>query len=356
MQSKVFLMFPFDLGLELDFTGKDTREFFKEISARKMGVLSYDGKMFSQAEFSTQVYRFGVGIIQIAFELDSDLTYLASMSYGIEKIRVGKTGIIQYCQSLVEGLIQRAARYATYRYDKRLAEGEMFPIVLFKEPISEGAADFIAKNQKALFGFLAGEPDYDSLSSFVLEQDKIANYGYYENEIILIKRFGAMVYSEEASAIIEMIKLAYAQYWSMRSYNFILDHELEVSQKLMEHLPPYYKFWLIPNSYQRFSEEALDFDRDKISIVDSLYNVVANIPKVESDWHLRTVHQNVNKVFTIEELHRTVETKIERIEESYNSAREFLSTNFFILLDIIFFLSLIWSVIDTFLLWKLSQK
>jgi uncharacterized protein with ATP-grasp and redox domains len=113
---------------------------------------------------------------------------------------------------------------------------------------------------------------------------------------------------------------------------------------------------MIPGAYQTFSTEALDFDRDKISIVDSLYNVVSNIPKVESDWHLSKLHQSVNKVFNIEDLYKTVETKIERIAESYNSARDFLSTNFFILLDFIFFLSLAWSIIDTFLLWKLSIK
>lgn len=297
-----------------------------------------------------------MGIIHISFDIDGDINYMARLFCRIEQLRVGKTGIIPYCQSLVEGLIQRASRYARYKYDLRLADTEIFPVLVFKEQPADNAAEFTETNEKALFGLLAGEENYDHLSSFVLDQEQLINYGYYENEIILIKRFGAAVFSQESNTILEMIKLAFAQYWSMRSYNFILDREMETSQKLLEKLPPYYKFWLIPQSYQRFSSEALSFDRDKISIVDSLYNVVANIPKVESDWHLRTLHLNVNKVFNIEELHRTVETKIERIEESYNSAREFLSTNFFLLLDLIFFLSLIWSVVDTFLLWKLSVK
>jgi hypothetical protein len=356
MYSRIHLLFPFDMGLELDFAGSDAKEFFKEISTRSMGVLSVDDTIFSHAEFSTQVYRFGVGLIQISFETEGDLYYLAKLSCMIERIRVGKTGIISYCQSLVEGLIHRASKYATYRYDRRLLAGEIFPVFVFAQPPSEDADDFISRHQKALFGLLAGEMEYDSLSSFVLEQDKLQNYGYYENELVLIKRFGAAVYSPEVGTILEMIKLAYAQYWSMRSYNFILDHELRTSQKLLEKLPPYYKFWLIPQSYQRFSSEALDFDRDKISIVDSLYNVLGNIPQVDSDWHMRTLHQNINKVFNIEDLHRTVETKIERIEESYKSARDFLSTNFFILLEICFFLSLVWTIIDTFLLWKVANK
>jgi len=356
MRSKINLLFPFDMGLELDFTGKDALNFFKEISVRRMGVISFEGKIFTNTEFSTQVYKFGVGMIHISFEMDEDINYLARFSTKIEKIRAGKMSIISYCQSLVDGLIARASKYATYRYERRLTEGEIFPIFVFSEPPAEDADGFIRKHQKAIFGLVAGEERYDSLSNFVLEQEKLTNYGYYENEMILIKRFGALVFSEESSTIMEMIKLAFAQYWSLRSYNFILDHELDTSQKLLSNLPPYYKFWKIPGAYQRFSSEALDFDRDKISIVDSLYNVVSNVPKVESDWHLSILHQNVNKVFNIEDLYKTVETKIERIAESYNSARDFLSTNFFILLDIIFFVSLVWSVLDTFLLWKLSSK
>jgi hypothetical protein len=344
------------MGLELDFTGKDARGFFKEISTRKIDVISFEGRNFHQAEFSTQVYRFGVGMIQVSFLVDGEPNYFTHLACNAEKLRVGKTSIVSYCQSHVDSLIQRADKYAKYRYEHRFSDVEIFPIFVLTEPPGEDADAFIKRHQKALFGLLVGEQDYDSLSEFVITQQKLENFGYFENEIILIKRFGAVVFSKEAIDIVEMIKLSFAQYWSMRSYNYILDHELQTSQKHLENLPPYYKFWLIWQSYQNLSTEALGFDRDKISIVDSLYNVFLNIPKVESDWHLKTVYESVKKVFAIEELHKTVETKIERIEESYNSARDFLSTNFFILLDVIFFLSLVWSVIDTYLFWKIAQK
>jgi len=174
--------------------------------------------------------------------------------------------------------------------------------------------------------------------------------------MILIERFGAVVYSPEAPDLLNLIKLAYSQYWSLKSYNFLLDRELDNTQQVLEHLPPYYKFWLIPNQYQRFSKEAMDFGRDKLAIVESLYSSVGpNIPRIDSDWHLRTLYASLRKVFTIEELYKTVDTKLERIEEAYNSAREFLSTNFFILLDIIFFVSLAWSVVDTVLLLKIAH-
>lgn len=356
MKSKIHLLFPFDLGLELDFTGIDAREFFKEIAVRSTELASIDGKFIAEAEFSTQVYRFGVGIIQITFEVDGELNYLTHLSANVENLHIGSVAVVPYCKSMVEGLIQKAMVYATYTYERRLTDDELFPIVELSSPPAEDAAAFIRQQHRALFGMVSGEINYGRLSEFVLEKEKLINYGYYENEIVLIKRFGAAIFSPESHIIREMIKLAFAQYWSLRSYNFILDYELDTAQRLLAKLPPYYKFWSIPGAYQRFSNEATSFDRDKISIVDSLYNVIASVARVESDWHLRTLHTSVNSVFEIEELHKTVETKIEHITDSYNSAREFLSTNFFILLDIIFFLSLIWSILDTFLLWKLSVK
>jgi hypothetical protein len=97
----------------------------------------------------------------------------------------------------------------------------------------------------------------------------------------------------------------------------------------------------------------MDFDRDKLEIISSIHT---GIPEIENDWHLKMLYTNINKIFDTEELEKWVETKITRIEDSYENARDFLSTNFFILLDIIFFLSLAWSIFDTFLLWKISAK
>jgi hypothetical protein len=125
---------------------------------------------------------------------------------------------------------------------------------------------------------------------------------------------------------------------------------------MLKHLPPYYKFWRIPQKYQRFSTEALDFSRDKLAIVDSLYSAMSNVPHIEADWHLSSLYSSIRKVFSVEDLYKIVDTKLGRIEESYNSTREFLSTNFFILLDIVFFATLIWSVIDTILLWHIAHR
>jgi len=365
MKFQCHFLFPFDMGLELDFAGRGAQQIFKEISTHKTARLYFEGHVFGEADVSTQVYKFGVGLVHITFPLDLDLSEAARLSCFAESLNVGHTPVVKYCQGLVHGVIETASEYANYRYEKRLEEEDLFPIFVLAEGLDGGPAggklvrdadSFIRKNRKALYGIVAGEPRYEDLSEFVLERDPLKNFGYYENEMVLAERFGALVYSPESQTILEMMKLTYALYWSLKSYNFILDHELDDAQRVLEHLPPYYKFWRIPNQYQRFSKEAMDFSRDKLAIVESLYTVGMKIPHIDADWHLRTLYASLRKAFTIDDWYKTGETKLERIEESYNSAREFLSTNFFILLDIIFFSSLAWSIIDTWLLWNISHR
>ncbi len=356
MQTQVVLLFPFDLGLELDFTSKGTQSIVHEISTHDLPSLSLGGKIFSKAQTESHLYRFGTGIIQINFSAQLDVNECAEISCNTEKITVGKTAILEWCQSRVSELTARAQEFAIHRYDMRLEESDIFPVFIFNPDDVQNADAFIRKNYKALYGIVAGEQNFDMLSDFVFQREPLGNFGYYENQIILLKRFGAVISSSEYDTILDLIALSYAQYWSLKSYHFVLNSETDSAQKLLENLPPYYKFWKFPSNYQTFSQEAIAFGKDKISIVDSLYNVSTNIPKIDSDWHLRTIYKDVTKVFNIDELYKTVDIKLSRIEETYNQAREFLSTNFFILLDIIFALWLIWGVFDTLLLLYIAKK
>lgn len=356
MRTQIVLLFPFDLGLELDFAEKETQSIVQEISTHTLPPLSFGGKLFLDARAESHLYRFGVGIVQINFFTDCDLNECAEISCHAEKISVGKISVSEWCQTRVDELIDRAQEFATHRYDLRFKDSEIFPIFILDPFQVENADTFIRESYKALYGIVAGEANFDMLSDFVFQKEPLGNFGYYENELILLKRFGAVVSSSESETIQQLIALAYAQYWSLKSYHFVLDSETDSAQKLLQDLPPYYKFWQIPARYRKFSTDAIDFGKDKLSIVDSLYNVSTNIPKIDSDWHLRTIYKNVEKVFNIDELYRTVEIKLDRIEESYNQAREFLSTNFFILLDIIFFLWLAWGVLDTLLLLYIAKK
>jgi len=356
MKATMIFLIPFDLGLELDFVGQDAKEIMKEVSNRPAANLNFEGRTFEDAKLTARIYKFGVGLVQLSFAVEGEMDFFAALSCRAEQVSVGKTAIGAWAKTLVDGFIGRAKKFASHQYEERLEDVDIFPVFVL-EPGSVPEADaFMNKHHKALYGIVSGEPNYDALSDFVLKQEKLVNFGYYENELILIKRFGAVVSSQERGRILDLIRLAYAIYWNLKSYNALLDNEVDQAQAVLKNLPPYYKFWMMPRRYQQFSSEAMAFGMDKLAIVDSLHNVSANVPGIDADWHLRTIFKYVEREFDIDELSKDVETKLERIEESYNAARDHLSTNFFIAVEIVLILSLFWMMLDTSLLFIIAQK
>lgn len=355
--NKINLFFPFDMGLELNFSSPQDEALSRELRVYQLKNLSLgDEKFFPNAIINSHYYRFGIGLIEVIFEFDGDIKECNYLLKKIEQFSIGSLSLREYCRNLSLELIEKASPYATYRYDLRLEETEFFPVVILSELPTENLDGFIKRHQKLLIGIVSGEYKYESLSDFLLEKEPLQNYGYYNDEIIIIKRYGAILSTQYSKELLELLRFTYAQYWSLRSYNYILNKELSQAQILLEDIPSYTNVWATFRRYHHFSKEALEFSRDKLSIADSLHNLIRSVQHIESDWRLHTLYKYFKSAFEIDQLYSTVDTKMERIESSYNNARDFLSTNFFILLDIIFFLSLAWSIIDTFLLWKLSVK
>ena len=351
------------MGLDLEFPDDNTVAVAKTLYRQKLSSLTFFDVVYENAEVESRIYRrFGSGLISVSFSVDpaptrrggvdKNLKACAQLSCMSLQIKINGTGIIAYCQKLSEDSIVKARQFATHKYERRLTETEIFPVFTM-DKLTSTADIFITKNLKTLYGIVSAESNYEKLSEFVLGQSPIANYGYYEDEIIIVKRFGAFISSEESDAIKDIIKLALVQWWTLKSYDYILQKELDDAQRQLAEIPSGWKILKTFTQYNKFSKDSLDFDRDKLEIISSIHT---GVPEIENDWHLKMLHTNINKIFNTDDIEKWVETKITRIEDSYENARDFLSTNFFILLDIIFFLSLAWSIFDTYLLWKMSVK
>ena len=173
---------------------------------------------------------------------------------------------------------------------------------------------------------------------------------------IQVKTRTAVLSGAEAETSAELLSLVLAQYWSMRSYDHVLDHELSQAQEQLEELPKYFEFWRMPGRYHDFSNEAIDFAKDKITITQSMHTLLGSESQIESDWALRELYEEAGAAFGVQVLVGRVETKLARIEAAYNVAREQLSANFYILLDIIFLAFLVWSIFDTLLLARIAFR
>jgi hypothetical protein len=350
----VQILYPFDMGLEIDLSGQEAGALIARLQDIGAHEISFGPSPLGTGQVSGRVYRFGVGVVDVTLELELDFEGCARISCGTHQLEVDGKPISDFAESLVQGVIESCRKFATYSYERRLEDRELFPIVVIREPIAGEAADLIERHRKALFGIVAGEPDYDRLSPRILEREQLKNLGYFGNDLILVHRFGAVLSGIEAETNAELLSLVLAQYWSMRSYDYVLDHELNKAQEQLEELPQYYQVWRMPGRYHDFSNEAIDFAKDKLSITQSLHTVVGGENQIESDWSLRELYEEARKAFGIEMLYARVEAKLTKIDSAYNVAREQLSANFYILLDIIFLAFLIWSIVDTLLLARIA--
>src|SRR3954463_15069043 len=109
MKMESHFLFPFDMGLELDFAGKGAQQIFKEISSHKTARLYFEGQDYGEADVSTQVYKFGVGLVEIAFPMDLEVEQAARLSCFAESVFVGKTAVLKSCDGLVNGVIKTAS-------------------------------------------------------------------------------------------------------------------------------------------------------------------------------------------------------------------------------------------------------
>ncbi|OQA91509.1 MAG: hypothetical protein BWY26_00929 [Elusimicrobia bacterium ADurb.Bin231] len=349
---KCSILYPFDTGLELDFKpepGFSVYKTMRKCSAGKAVLFNTD---FGFADMDVRIYKFGCGLLTLSFAVDDNLQGLVNISCLSSHITIDDLGITEYCKKVSEDITKEAESFSNHKYETKLSDSEFFPVFTAAK-LDVSPDSFIKKNLRILYGIISSDSDYEKFSEFILRQDMLINYGYYEDEIILIKRFGAFIASEEADIITDVIKLVIARWWLLRSYDYALETELDDAQKYLSKIPSGIRILGSFVHYNRFSRDSLDFSRENLEIISSVHS---SVREIDSDWHLSMLYKNIGKIFNTEELYKWVETKITRIEDSYDNARDFLSTNFFILLDVIFFLSLAWSIFDTLLLWKISVK
>ena len=356
MRVEVRILYPFDMGLELDLSGQEAGALVARLANAGSVRVALGGRELGTGQVSGRIYRFGIGVLELSLDLELDFDGCARISCNTALMEVDGQSIADFAESHVHSIIESAQRFATYRYERRLEDRELFPLFIVRDPIAGEAADLIDRHRKALFGIVAGEPDYDRISARVLEREPLENLAYFGNDLILVRRFGAVLSGAEADTSADVLSLVLAQYWSMRSYDHVLDHELSQAQQQLEELPKYYEFWRMPGRYHDFSNEAIDFAKDKITITQSMHTLLGSESQIEADWALRELYEEAGAAFGMEAIVARVETKLTRIESAYNVAREQLSANFYILLDIIFLTFLVWSIIDTLLLARIAFR
>ncbi|MBI4370047.1 MAG: hypothetical protein HY547_07445 [Elusimicrobia bacterium] len=340
----VHYLFPIDLGMDLELDVKD-RRFSKEVTRHfQAGEIFYQGKSLGQSQLTAHLYPFGTGMLELSVNYTGDLQAASELAINAEKLHVGRMSLLVFFHSQINAVLEKAKSHARSMSAARLEPGrEIFN--LFSLPWKEnlGAEAFLRKNNKTLFGIVTGEPSYARLSEYALTREELKNIGYYDQEIILINHFGAFLHSPEDEMLHDLVSLAFAQYFNVGAANAFLEKSLLAAHRVLEDQPAYYRFWKMPKLYQRISREQREFGRAKAALVEGLHALHHQIPEIESDWHLQSVHREILSSFDIDEQAKTASVRLETIDSIYSNLGEQLSTMFFIFLDFVF---LAWLVVD----------
>ncbi|MBI2070437.1 MAG: hypothetical protein HYT79_07505 [Elusimicrobia bacterium] len=342
---RVTYLYPFDLGLDLELNLRDEHYSKEILRSADAGEVLFEGRRIGTAALAGHLYPFGVGMLELTFDFQDSLAEASDLAVSCEKVHLGRYALNVFFQSQIETVLAKARRWARAAGPGRIESGrEIFPLLTLT-PFHEnlGAETFLNKNKKTLFGVVTGEPSYARLSEYALKKEDLKNIGYYDEEIILINRFGAFIHSKEEETLKELIRLALAQYFNAWAANAFLERSLQGAQRILENQPPYYHFWRMPSAYQQVSREQREFGKAKAALVESLHIVHIQNPKIESDWHLKSVHREILGAFESEGLAKTALQRLETIDSIYAHLGEQLSTMFFIFLDFVF---LAWLMVD----------
>ena len=349
---KCLLVYPFDTGLDLDFEkllsyegGKIVaadRYYLEKKTPVKVFATSLEGiklrgkSLAPEGRLEMSIYSFGMGMAMVSFSLEKEIKDLIEIAEGANRVEIEKKNILEYCSQLSRELIINLEDYAIRKYETRLEEEDIYPLFVMEE-IPQGTKDvetFVKRNERLLLGLMGGERDYRKFSDYVIKKNPIQNFGYYQDELIIIQDSGSLIHSPAmADTILSLVNLAYAQYWTLKAYNYLVERRLERSYELLSKARLLKTRSLYGLQTKKIRDQIFEAYESKLELI-SLIRDISDVPKISEDWHLSRIYESLSQTFGLGELFNIVKEKIDEIEKAYQSVQEMLSTRRFTNLEL----------------------
>ncbi len=303
------------------------------------------------------IYGFEVGLLIVRFRLARDLPRLADIACDAERIEIHGRPIYAYADERAASVREALRPFARQAYEARYDERDVYPIVVLPPaPDVADAEAFIRTNEAAIVGIVGGEDDWERLSSYALARSEVRNLGYYVDELVVAKEWGALVSSAfEEDAIIGLVLLAYAQRWALASYNHLTNHRQNEALRLLSAAKALRGgFGLFERGDLRdLTRRLFEASEDRIALVTAIRDFTS-VPELTQDWHLHSLYQELAKIFFLNELYRVVASKNEDLERAYASIHDHVQQSRLVTLEL-YMLVLILLEGLLLLVWFLSE-
>jgi hypothetical protein len=339
--AEVLLAVPFDIDLELDIERlrreRPVPEKGPALTGRNAPLITHraadiavslDGVEIARgAREEVWIYGFEVGLIIVRFRVERDLPRLADLGCDAERIELGGRNVYAYADARAAEVRASLRPFARETYEVLYQERDVYPIVILPPgPDTADASRLIRENEAAIVGIVGGEDDWARLSPWALQKSEIRNLGYYVDELIVVKEWGALVSSAfEQQLIVGLVLLAYAQRWALSSYNHLTNHRQNQALRLLaesRQLRPFLGF-VGARPIREIASKLFEASEDRIALVAAIRDFTS-IPELTSDWHLHNLYQELARTFYLNELYRVVASKNEELERAYAAVHDHL--------------------------------
>lgn len=357
----VTLLCPFDIDFEpdIDRLARDDVSVARvqpgpagvqciEIPRASGGPLELDGKVLARdAIVHAHVYRFGTGIVRVQFDKDEwDLGSIAELSARAEELVLDGRLLVDRVRELGGTIRKRLEPYAFVKYETLLEAIEVYAMVEARTLPEGGPSgeEFCAQNRRILASIVGGDARLGRLSQFALEEYPVKNLGALREDVVTVRESGAFMHLSvpargprgavealaDARKVGGLIELAYAQYWSLRSVDLMIQHLQDQAYTFTSGFlrkDPVVTLGAVTRALYRAREEHMAIS----NIVDDFIE----IPAIGYDAYLDALFRRCRDVFGVRERSRTAQERLEDLEKSYETVHAMINERRLMTLEIL---------------------
>ena len=212
----------------------------------------------------------------------------------------------------------------------QLAEEEAYTVFCLDAPLrtSDGetlrAENWLRANRRSVAALLTQEPDIAHLSKQESDESTGRYLSYYEHDLVVVDWDAALLVDERQhfDETLYVMELANLQLAELEAYDRLLDESLDRA----------YRDLAARNARSRavVLRELREIRIDLARFNDEL----SNITKFFGDWHLARIYENVSARFHLADWHRTIDDKLETLDDLYRLLNHDHTNRLMLLLEV----------------------
>ena len=211
-----------------------------------------------------------------------------------------------------------------------LADEEAYTVFCVKSPLvtEDGtvlnAEDWWPANRRAIASLLTQETDAGHLSKQEAEESTGRALSYYEQDLVVVDWDAALILDEpqQFDETLYVMELANLQLAELEAYDRLLDDSLERAYRDLSVRPMRGRAAML----RELREIRIDLAR--------FNDEISNISKFFGDWHLARIYENVSARFHLADWHRTIDDKLQTLDNLYQLLNHDQMNNWMLTLEI----------------------